>query len=213
MCNMKKASKLSILMALALLGNLVFSACGAATPTPEPVPTISVEAIQTSAVATFASGLTQTAIAMPTLTPTGTPVPTLTALPMNTGVAGTPTGTCYGLTAVKDVTVPDKTSMTSGAGFTKTWLVKNTGTCTWEAGFKLVLVSGEAMGGATLILTDPVSVGAEVELSVLMTAPTKTGTLRGDWRMATASGAYFGDYLWVIIVVGAAGTPSPTSTP
>jgi len=210
---MKKASKLSILMALALLGSVVFSACGAATPTPEPVPTISVEAIQTSAVATFASGLTQTAIAMPTITPTGTPTPTLTSLPTNTAAAGTPTATCYGLTAVKDVTVPDNTPITSGQGFTKTWLVKNTGTCIWEAGFKLTFVSGEAMGGTSLILKDPVSVGAEVELSVLMTAPTKTGTFRGDWRMATTSGAYFGDYLWIIIVVGAAGTPSPTSTP
>jgi hypothetical protein len=106
--------------------------------------------------------------------------------------------------------------MNSGEGFTKTWLVKNTGTCTWEAGFKLVLVSGEAMGGTSLVLKDPVSVGAEVELSVLMTAPTKTGTFRGDWRMSTPSGAYFGDYLWVIIVVGAAlptGTPTATSVP
>ena len=211
---MKNTVKLILLIILAALGILVLSACGASTPTP--IPTLGVEAIQTSAVATFASGLTQTAIAMPTTTPTGTPVPTLTALPTSTGAAITPTGTCYGLTAIKDVTVPDNTPMNSGEGFTKTWLVKNTGTCTWEAGFKLVLVSGEAMGGTSLVLKDPVSVGAEVELSVLMTAPTKTGTFRGDWRMSTPSGAYFGDYLWVIIVVGAAlptGTPTATSAP
>jgi hypothetical protein len=216
---MKKLNKLSILTAFILLGSLVLSACGASTP--EPTPTISVEAIRTSAVATFSAGLTQTAIAMPTITPTNTPVPILTATPTKTSGAGIPTGTCYWLTMVKDVTIPDNTPMNPGQTFTKTWLVRNTGSCAWEAGFKLAFASGDAMGGTTFVLQKPVSPGAETELSIPMTAPNKDGT--GNWRMATTSGTFFGDYVWVIIIVGGttptstgtvtSDTPTPTNTP
>jgi hypothetical protein len=44
-----------------------------------------------------------------------------------------------------------------------------------------------------------------------MTAPSKTGTLRGDWRMQTASGQAFGDQVYVQIVVGG-GSAAPTNT-
>jgi hypothetical protein len=101
--------------------------------------------------------------------------------------------------------------MNPGQTFTKTWLVRNSGTCAWEAGFKLVFAGGDAMGGVTLVLQNPVTPGTEVELSIAMTAPTKNGTIRGDWRMATTTNTFFGDYVWIIIIVG--GTiPTNTST-
>jgi len=209
---MKPTHKISTLAALLLLGSLVLSACGAGTPEATPTPTISLDAIRTSAVGTFSAGLTQTAIAMPTATSTNTPVPTATTAPTTAGVTSVPTSSCYGLTAVKDVTIPDNTSMTSGQTFTKTWRVRNSGTCAWDVGFSLVFAGGEAMGGTSFVLTAPVAAGAEVELSIPMSAPAKTGTLRGDWRMATAGGAPFGDYLWVIIVVGTAPTSTVTPT-
>lgn len=218
---MNKSSKLSALTIIALLGSLVLNACGGSTP--EPTPTISVEAIQTIAVATFSSGLTQTAIAMPTITPTDTPVPTMTASPTKTSLTGVPTNSCYGLTSIRDVTFPDNAPVTPGQAFTKTWLVRNSGTCAWEAGFKLIFAGGDAMGATTLVLQNPVSAGAEAELSVPMTAPSKNGTIRGDWRMSTTNGVFFGDYLWIIITVGGTiptstgtsptDTPTPTSSP
>jgi hypothetical protein len=45
-----------------------------------------------------------------------------------------------------------------------------------------------------------------------MTAPEKTGTLRSNWRMSTATGQYFGDEVFVVIVVGNASAPAATNT-
>jgi hypothetical protein len=115
--------------------------------------------------------------------------------------------------------------MTPGKTFTKTWKVLNSGTCAWDAGFKFALASGEPMGGSTLTLPTSVAAGAQYDLSVPMVAPSTTGTLRGDWRMSTASGQFFGDAIYVQIVVGgsaptntgaaavATSTPTATATP
>jgi hypothetical protein len=212
---MKKTVNLFILIILAVLGSLALSACGAKTL--EPTPTLGLEAIQTSVVSTFAAGLTQTSIALPTNTPTST----TTSTPASTSTrsaqfAASPTVSCYGLTGLSDVTIPDNTPMVAGQTFVKTWLVKNSGTCPWEAGFKLVFTGGDAMGGVTLVLANPVTPGAQVQLSVAMTAPNKTGLVRGNWRMTNANGTYFGDEQFVVISLGGATstfTSTPTATP
>lgn len=201
-------------MTFALVGILSLTACGASTP--EPTPTIDVAPIQTDAVSTFAAGLTQTAFLQPTetltntLTPTQSLTPTRgTPIPPAGGLV--PTASCYGLIFRQDVTIPDNTAMVPGQTFTKTWRVRNSGTCAWESGFKLALSGGEAMGGTTLTLTQKVGPGAEVDLSIPMTAPNKTGSVRGNWRMSTAAGAFFGDELYVIINLGS-GTTTVTTT-
>jgi hypothetical protein len=205
----------TLVIGLALV-SLLLSTCGPNTP--EPTPTLPVELIQTYAVATFSAGLTQTALAKPTDTPTETPQPTNTLRPSATAgapQAATPTETCYGLLYVKDVTVPDNTSMTVGQSFTKTWQVRNSGTCAWEAGFKFAHVDGDDMSGTTLTLTKTVQAGATTELSIAMTAPDTTGTITGWWQMSDANGSYFGDALSVIINVGSSSgteTPTPTAT-
>ncbi|HKY54652.1 MAG TPA: NBR1-Ig-like domain-containing protein, partial [Anaerolineales bacterium] len=132
--------------------------------------------------------------------------------PLVSGPTAAPVGGttgCYGLRFVSDVTVPDNTTMTPGQTFTKTWKVLNAGTCAWDAGFKFAFVGGEQMGGTTQTLASSVAAGSTFDISVPMTAPSKTGTLRGNWRMSTAAGQFFGDEVYVQIVVGGAG---PTST-
>jgi hypothetical protein len=198
------------LIALALL----LGACGPGTP--EPTPTLGPEAIQTITVATFSSVLTQTALFAPTITPTSTATATLAlASPtLSTGVTSIPTVACYRLSYAADVSIPDNTPMTPGQTFTKTWKVRNTGTCAWDAGFKFAFTSGNAMGGVTYTLPQSVASNAEIDISIAMTAPNTTGTLKGNWRMSTAAGAYFGDEVYVQIVVGGtAATASITATP
>jgi hypothetical protein len=128
---------------------------------------------------------------------------------------------------VSDVTVPDNTTMKPGQTFTKTWRVRNNGSCAWESGSKFNFIGGEAMGGGTLTLDKAVNPGTETELSVAMTAPNASGSHRGNWRMTTAAGANFGDEVYVIIVVSgsaststgvvtqatATATPTATGTP
>lgn len=210
---MQKSDKTLILVIIAALGSLLLSACGASQA--EPTPTISIEAIQTSAVATFAAGITQTAISMPTNTPlpTETPVPTNTPVPTSTVSTLVPTATCYSLAYIKDVTIPDNTVMTPGQIFTKTWQVKNNGTCPWEAGFKFAFTGGDAMGSTTLTLSKVVNPGEVIDLSVPMTAPNKTGTVKGNWRMSTSSGTYFGDEVYVVISLGGSTATATATTP
>lgn len=215
-------------VALALLA--ILTACGGSGE--QPTPTLSLEEIQTQAVVTFAANLTATAVSLPTQTPTATETPT--ASPTNTpaitntasptSVVDAPTSSCYGMRFVSDVTVPDNTNMSPGQEFTKTWRVRNSGSCAWESGFRLRFTGGEAMGGSAVALGSAVQPGGETSLSVELTAPTTAGTYRGNWRMSTAAGALFGDEVFVQIVVGSATvsatanasatpTPSPTIAP
>ena len=207
---MKHKSKMfAILWTLAFL----LAACGPSDA--ELTPTVNPDAIRTQAVGTFASSLTQTALAIPTATLTLTPAPTnalfaVSTISTTTSAAVT---SCYKLLFVKDVTIPDNTVMAPGQTFTKKWQVQNSGGCAWAPGFKFSLFGGDAMNGQTLTLSQPVAVGSVTELSIDMAAPTgKTGTIQGTWRMADDKGVFFGDSLTVVISVGGSAT-STVGTP
>jgi hypothetical protein len=204
-----------------VLCTVLLVGCGGGETEGTATPTFSADQIQTFAIETFSAALTETALAAPS----DTPVPTLTASPTFAPIAtitgGTPfsnqpapasTAGCYRLTFVNDVSVPDNTAMTQGQTFTKTWKVLNSGSCAWDAGFKFSYKSGESMSGATYVLPSAVAPNASVDISIAMTAPAKTGTLRGDWQMSTAGGQFFGDIVYVQIIVGGAGTTSTAAT-
>ena len=94
---------------------------------------------------------------------------------------------------VADVTVPDGTSFAAGSTFTKTWRLKNIGSCTWTTGYSLVFSSGEKMGGPNSVpLAVSVAPGQTVDISVNLTAPAAPGSYRGFWMLKNASGAVFG---------------------
>jgi hypothetical protein len=204
-----------------MMGALLLSACGASELDLTPTVTVNPDEIRTQAVSTFAADLTLTAAAAPTNTPAATVTPLASFTPLATLAGAVGAGTtapavaagtasCYGLSFVSDVTIPDNTPVTAGQTFTKTWKVKNAGSCAWDAGFKFAYVSGEQMGGTTFTLPASVAAGAVTDISVSLTAPNKTGTLRGDWRMSTAGGQFFGDQVYVQVVVG--GGAAATST-
>jgi len=201
---------------------LLIASCGGGEAEATPTNTLSPDEIQTLAIETFAAVLTQTALAAPS----ETPVPTLTAsatfVPFATSTGGvlplvSPTtsgsgSTCYRMSFVSDVTIPDNTAMTPGQNFTKTWKVINSGTCAWDAGFKFAFTGGEQMSGVTYTLPSSVAPNATLDISVAMIAPSKTGTLRGNWRMQTAGGQFFGDEVYVQIVVGGSGATGTAAT-
>jgi Ig-like domain from next to BRCA1 gene len=208
---------------------LALTACGGSDA--DATPTLSPEQVQTQAIETFSAVLTQTALAAPTRTPASTPTALPTFAPATTSAAITlpavtpgavivsPTASCYQMRFVSDVSIPDNTQMAPGQAFTKTWKVRNAGSCAWDAGFKFAFVGGEQMSGATYTLPSSVAVNTEIDISIAMIAPTKTGTLRGNWRMSTAAGQFFGDEVYLVIVVGGAtltptkGTATNTSAP
>ncbi len=198
------------LMTILIAGILILTACGGSDA--DLTPTVDPNALSTQVVETFAAGLTQTAAAQPTiqLFPTLTPSPTFApfatsaaTFPPASQATIAPTKSCYSMAFANDVTIPDKTPMTPGQTFTKTWKVVNNGSCAWDAGFKFAFTGGDAMSGVTYTLPSAVAVNATVDISVAMTAPTtKTGDIRGNWRMSTAGGQFFGDEVYVIVTVG-----------
>jgi hypothetical protein len=127
----------------------------------------------------------------------------------------TPTPACNDLAAfVSDVTIPDNTYMSPSQAYTKTWRLKNAGTCTWTTGYALVFDSGNIMSGPTSQnLAGNVAPGATVDLSVNLIAPGSNGTHRGNWKLRNDKGTIFGlggaGPFYVQIVVG----PTPTSGP
>ena len=94
---------------------------------------------------------------------------------------------------VTDVTVPDNTVFQPGTTFTKTWRLKNIGTCTWTTSYSLVFDSGAQMGGpASVNLPNSVAPGQTVDVTVTLTAPTTAGNYIGYWKFQNASGVNFG---------------------
>ncbi len=153
----------------------------------------------TSAAQTVAAELTQVAVASPTTSaPTDTPVPPTEApVATDTIAPPSPTAGTAGCTDkasfVTDVTVPDNTFVASGASFTKTWRLQNTGTCTWNTGYALVFDSGNAMGGpGSVAMPASVAPNATIDISINLTAPTSNGNYKGNYKLRNEKGIVFG---------------------
>jgi len=106
-----------------------------------------------------------------------------------------------------DVTVPDGEWLDAGEPFTKTWQVRNTGTCTWGDGYALVFASGDIMNGALSNTIPEVSPGEIIDISVNLIAPARGGEHTGNWEFQNSQGNRFGvgsgstGYIWVQIQV------------
>jgi len=96
---------------------------------------------------------------------------------------------------VTDVTIPDGTILTPGQNFTKTWRLKNVGTCTWTTSYVIVFSSGNSMNGpAVQALTGNVNPGQTVDISANLTAPASNGNYTGYWRLRDGSGVLFNQF-------------------
>jgi hypothetical protein len=97
-------------------------------------------------------------------------------------------------------TVPDGTEFATGEGFTMSWRLRNTGTCTWNTNYKLVFASGDQMGGPnSKNLTQTVAPNEVVDISVDLEAPSSTGTYKGIWNIVDDEGNAFVNNIWVEI--------------
>jgi len=116
---------------------------------------------------------------------------------------------------VADVTIPDDTVIGPGQSFTKTWLLQNSGTCTWTTSYESAFITGEQMAAPLSVkLPENVAPGALIEISVNFTAPTEPGTYASLWQLRTPDGTLFGTKYYVQIVVADPNdTLTPTETP
>ncbi len=145
--------------------------------------------------------------APPTPTPTATPLPPVllpaieppTATPEPTPAvtpapAEAENNACiYRVIFVKDVTVPDNARINPGARFTKTWRLKNGGSCVWPEDVALVFAGGEQMNGPdSQPLGATVKPGKSVDVSVELVAPAAKGAYTSEWLLQTPAGERFG---------------------
>lgn len=129
-------------------------------------------------------GVTSTLV----LPATGTSTPGATLTPSPTQ------GICDQADFEKDVTYPDNSILEPGEEFTKTWRLRNTGTCTWNTNYAIVFDHGDSMDGpaSAALTTGSVAPGETIDVSVVLKAPESAGTYQGYWMLRNPAGQTFG---------------------
>jgi len=180
---------------------LMTSACGA-KPTAEVVTPTQTE---TQATATTNPTATETlpAPASATSTPE-TPIPTNAPDCTNSAAF------------VADVTIADNDIIPASTAFTKTWRIRNTGTCVWGSDYTLTHYSEERMlapASVPLSMTFP---DQTTDVSVDLIAPNTTGSHKGFFVIKNPAGLIMkidnDSRLWVVIDVPAQVASGPTAT-
>ena len=198
------------LVSIILFLALVVTACNLPGSTPEPENN-SAGAVLTAAAQTVEANLTQAAIQNPPTVPvvptSTTAPPTVTlAVASSTSSAPLPTATsdCDDGDFVTDVTIPDGTILDPNESFTKTWRLKNSGTCSWTPSYAVVFSNGDSMNGPTTqALAGNVNPGQTMDISVNLKAPASPGDYTGYWKLRNAAGVTFATFYVTIKVSGA----------
>jgi hypothetical protein len=88
--------------------------------------------------------------------------------------------------------VPNNSVFAPGTPFTKVWRLKNVGTCTWKTSYRVVLVSGDLIGGQNLMpLPTDVAPGQTIDLTMNFSAPGRDGAYLGNWQIRNDKGEVF----------------------
>jgi hypothetical protein len=204
----------SRLLSTILFLALVLSACNLPASTQEPE---GPGAVLTAAAQTVEANLTQLAVQnTPTVSVQLTSTPVLVTVtpavasptagsPTSGAPAATGTSDCDDADFVTDVTIPDGTVLDQGESFTKTWRLKNAGTCSWTPSYAVVFSNGDSMNGpASQALTANVNPGQTIDISVNLKAPSTSGNYTGYWKLRNAAGVMFATF-YVDIKVGGSG--------
>jgi hypothetical protein len=137
-----------------------------------------------------------------------------------TPILPTPTITCENdLAFVDDVTIPDGSKFAPGDVIEKVWLVNNSGTCNWNADYRVRFIDGDPMGAGLEQALFPARSGTEAEIRITFVAPNQAGLVLSSWQAYSPKGQPFGTIFYISIIVDpdlpptSTPTPSPTPTP
>lgn len=193
--------KFRAMLVFGLIGLVMtVSACSQKIPTPD------MEKVNTMIAETVSVQQTKTEIARPTNTPT--PQPTATNTPEPPTPMPTPTpmqvtattpnaqpisGTDGGMWVSSNPA--DKATQLQGQTFKVTVKLMNTGTSTWTTDYSIRYIDGDIKANPDNYRM-PVSVppGAQIDIIVTLTAPTKTGMLKGNWGIFNSANVAFSGF-------------------
>lgn len=215
--NVKRDASLNtrLLLRFTLHVSLAFlAACAPPTPvsvlTPlPPLPTAEVAGAtatsETTASEAPVSGATATPVIETTVNAV-TPTPGRVLLSPTPNVSPTPACT-NAAEFVADLTVPDGAQYLPGQTLVKKWSMKNSGSCDWGPGYRLVFISGEPLTGAPGVTAQtefalyPARASTPAVWEIPMRAPDAPGTYTGRWQARDPQGNLFGTSVFVTIEV------------
>jgi len=128
-----------------------------------------------------------TVFTLPTIDPTPSPEPTAITAPTSSACVDS-------AMFVSDVTIPDNTVFMPNIPFTKTWRLKNTGTCNWDSNYLVAYISGSTMSQQPGYWIVPqgqtISPGHTLDVSVGMTSPVENGGYVSYWGLKKLDGGF-----------------------
>jgi hypothetical protein len=163
----------------------LWSCSPSSTPTPFIPPTAQIPLIQP----TFIINPTQNAVVIQS-TPLPTILPTIN-----------PEDCVNNLAFVSDLTIPDNSFVTYGATMDKQWLVQNSGTCNWNADYRLKHIGGAGLGAPEETMLYPAKSGTQANIQVIFTAPFTDGEYESAWQAFDPFGLAFGDPIYIRVNV------------
>ena len=154
----------------------------------------------------MATSIAQTLAAMNTqnpptqipLQPTNTPalLPTITlqaTTTSTTGLTATPRP-CNMATFISE-NPQDGVTFQAGESFTKSWRLKNSGTCTWNTNYKVVYYSGDEISGAgTSKLANNAAPGEMIDITYTFQAPSTPGSYQTLFKLQDDNGVNFAQF-------------------
>jgi hypothetical protein len=94
---------------------------------------------------------------------------------------------------VEDVPLLNPQEIYQGNPLTKTWLLRNTGNCTWDDDYVLVHTDGALLASAAAIpIPEVVGPGETVEVTLNLTAPQEIGNYTSAWKLRSGYNEVFG---------------------
>jgi len=135
--------------------------------------------------------------ALPTTISEPTTIPTVqpTVVPTNPTAATSAPASTDGSDSAQYTTDDrlDGITYTPNTAFTKTWTLKNTGTCTWDSSYLVFYISGTTMtqqpGYWIVPRGQTVAPGQTVNISVGMTSPVENGSYQSYWGLKKENGS------------------------
>jgi serine/threonine protein kinase len=173
-------------------------------PTPTSAPTATPLVVTATAAANQASPTTRAPTAAPSATATTTPTPLVdvsATLLERTIVFEDQTATaraCDYDYQIVEIDPPEEDFVRAGTEFTRTYTLRNTGSCFWEPLTSLHPIDGESFDNTLIVIRERVDVGEDYVLEFTGRAPSAGGgLLRGDWELKTPGGRRIGDVLTI----------------
>lgn len=191
----------------------VLSACGQANQVASRRSTIETSPTRTQSFTTETSALPEPQISLQPASlvpPSETSTSVSIALLPDSDATATPATISANKAVLSSETIPDGTAMQKNQIFTKTWVLKNVGTETWDESYSLELLSGKSSSlmnaPLQVVFGKPVKPGDSIELSIDLIAPEADGNYIVTYRVLDGNGSNVaigqGNELWLSIAIG-----------